>query len=201
MDAAEDHELVMLLLGCGSKKQPVAALARQVLLTLTTNNPEDRITALLRLNGMGPGKTLVVAAAVELGRRLNAFTLAAVKKPKDVIPFVQHYAMQPKEHFVLVTLNGAHEILQIRLITVGTATQTLIHPREIFAEAIKDRASAIIVCHNHPSGSCTPSPEDIETTARIYKASRVIGINILDHIIISRKSYYSFRENGQAFDA
>jgi DNA repair protein RadC len=96
-------------------------------------------------------------------------------------------------------LNGAHEILHIRLVTVGTANQTLIHPREVFAEAIKDRACAIIVCHNHPANSCVPSQEDIEITEQIYEASKVIGIKILDHIIITRKSHYSFREHGKVF--
>jgi DNA repair protein RadC len=116
------------------------------------------------------------------------------------VPFVQHYAVQPKEHFISVTLNGAHEILQIRLVTVGTVNRTLIHPREIFSDAIKDRACAIILCHNHPSGSSMPSNEDIETTRQLYKASKVIGINILDHIIVTRTDFYSFREHNKVFN-
>ncbi|GMO50529.1 MAG: DNA repair protein RadC [Treponemataceae bacterium] len=198
--AAADHELVMLLLGSGSKTQPVSRLARKVLTALAASNPENRIEALMNVKGMGPGKTLIIAAAIELGRRLNAYTLAPIKKPQDIVPFVQHYAMQPNEHFISVTLNGAHEILQIRAVTSGTVNKTLIHPREIFFDAVKERACAIIVCHNHPSGSCLPSEEDIETTRRIYQASKVLGIHILDHLIITRTGFYSFRAQSNVFN-
>jgi DNA repair protein RadC len=196
---AEDYELVMLLLGSGTQKRPVAALAREVLSALAGSNSEDRVETLMRIKGMGPGKTLTIAAAIELGRRLNAYTLAPIKKPEDLVPFVQHYVMQPKEHFIAVTLNGAHEILQIRIVSVGTVNKTLIHPREIFTDAIKDHASAIILCHNHPSGSCEPSSEDIATTEQLLEASKVIGIHIIDHIILTRKEFFSFREHHVVF--
>jgi DNA repair protein RadC len=198
--SASDSELVMLLLGSGGKNLPVTKLAKKVLNTLVSCNPEDTVDALMKVKGMGPGKTLIIAAAIELGRRLNAHTLAPIKKPSDIVPFVQHYAMQPTEHFICVTLNGAHEILQIHPVTAGTVNRTLIHPREIFIDAIKERAFAIILCHNHPSGSCRPSKEDIETTNRLYQASKVLGIHILDHLILTRTGFYSFRQNGAVFD-
>ncbi|MDR1785947.1 MAG: DNA repair protein RadC [Spirochaetaceae bacterium] len=198
--AAEDQELVMLLLGSGTRKHPVSALARRVLSALAGSNSEDRIEALMHIDGMGPSKTLIISAAIELGRRLNSHTFAPIKKPQDLVPYVQHYVMQPKEHFISVTMNGAHEILHIRIVSVGTVNKTLIHPREIFADAIKDRASAIILCHNHPSGACTPSKDDIVTTEQLFEASKVIGIHILDHIILTRKEFFSFREHNMVFE-
>ena len=194
--SATDHELLMLLLGSGSKTQPVSRLARKVFDALMASNAENRIDALMKVNGMGMGKSLIIAAAIELGRRLNAYTLAPIKNPRDIVPYVQHYAMQPNEHFICVSLNGAHEILQIRHVSEGTANRTLIHPREIFSDAVKERACSVIVCHNHPSGSCKPSKDDIETTRRIFDAAKILGINILDHIIITRTDFFSFRTSG-----
>ncbi|MBR7064382.1 MAG: hypothetical protein IKI31_04480, partial [Treponema sp.] len=104
-------------------------------------------------------------------------------------------------HFVCVSLNGGHEILQIRVVTVGTINRTLVHPREVFSEALVENAAALIVCHNHPSGSCEPSEEDILATQNLIDASKIIGISLLDHIIINRDSYFSFLEHNLLFNA
>ena len=103
--------------------------------------------------------------------------------------------MQNQEHFLCITLNGGHEILQIRVVSVGTINQTIVHPREIFSEALIQNAAAIIVAHNHPSGNCQPSDQDIKTTQTLLQCSDFLGINLLDHIIFSRTSYYSFIEH------
>ncbi|MBQ9239231.1 MAG: DNA repair protein RadC [Treponema sp.] len=194
-----DEELVMLILGSGTRGHSVRSVARAVVQTLYTVNGEEIIERLRSLTGMGMGKSLAIAAALELGRRRNGHLHAVIHSPEDVIPFIRGYAMQPKEHFLCITLNGGHEIIQIRVISIGTINQTIVHPREIFSEALMQNAAAIIVCHNHPSGNCEPSAEDIETTQTLLSAAKIIGIALLDHIIIDRDSYFSFLEHNLLF--
>lgn len=121
-----------------------------------------------------------------------------IRNADDVIPALYYIAGEPQENFVLITLNGSGQIIKRRTITIGTLNQTLVHPREVFAPAIEDRAATIIIAHNHPSGSPTPSLEDIRFTKRIQEASNIIGIDLVDHIIITPKlEKYSFKENNQ----
>lgn len=196
-----DEELVMLILGSGTKTMPVEEMACRIIDTLDASNEDNVVQNLLSLPGVGTGKALAVAAALELGRRRNNHLRAPIKNPRDIVPFVRNYAVSQKEHFLMITLNGGHEIIQIHVVSVGTLNRTLIHPREIFSEAIKENAAAIIICHNHPSGNCRPSDDDIETTKNILAASEIIGIALLDHIIIDCESYYSFMEHDVLFNS
>ena len=100
-----------------------------------------------------------------------------------------------QEYFIVITLDGAHNLIQKRVVFIGTLNRTLIHPREIFADALTDRAADIVLIHNHPSGSLEPSREDLDITRQLEDAGKILGINILDHIIISKSGYYSFQEN------
>lgn len=188
-------ELLMLILGSGNKDMSVEVMAQKINDVLTDSNLEDVVENLLKVKGVGQGKALSVAAALELGRRHCSHLKAHIQSPEDILPYVQNYAMCGKEHFVMITLNGGHEIIKIHLISVGTVNKTIIHPREVFREAIKENASSIVICHNHPSGNCAPSDEDIETTKYLIEASNLIGIPILDHIIFDCDSYYSFLEH------
>ena len=190
-----DEELVMLILGTGSKGLPLEYLAGSIVEVLNDCDFEDAVEKLLSVRGVGQGKALAVAAALELGRRRSSHLRAPIKTPCDIVPFLKNYAVCDKEHFLLVTLNGGHEIIQIHVITVGTLNRTLIHPREVVSVAMRDNAAAIIVNHNHPSGNCEPSEEDIEVTETLRKVSVIMGIELLDHVIVSRESYFSFLEN------
>lgn len=190
-----DEELVMLILGSGTKKDNVIQLSEKVVNIVDTTRHENLVSELVKLNGIGKCKALSIAAAVEFGRRRNSHLQAKIRCPSDIIPYLQNYAIKSQEHFVTVCLSGAHEILTINVTSVGTLNKTLIHPREIFSDAIKQKAAAIIICHNHPSGNCNPSSDDIETTKKIMDASKIIGIPLLDHIIINQSSYFSFVEN------
>ncbi len=191
-----DEELVMLILGSGNRQLSVQAMARKIVETLDSGNSGDMVERLLKMKGVGQGKALAVAAAIELGKRRTCHLGAHISSPDDLIPFVNHFAMNKKEHFLAVTLNGGHNIIQIHVVSVGTINRTIIHPREVFGEAIRENATALILCHNHPSGYCLPSEEDIETTKDLIDASKIIGIPILDHIIIDCSSYFSFKEHG-----
>lgn len=187
-----DEELVMLILGTGNSQMPVEIMADKIVDVLDDSDPAEVVKNLLKLKGVGQGKALAVAAALELGRRRNSHLCAPISSSSDIVPFVQNYAVCKKEHFLLVTLNGSHEIIQIHVISVGTLNRTLIHPREIFGAAIREDAAAIIVCHNHPSGNCEPSEEDIQVTHNLERVGEIMGIELLDHIIVCRDSYFSF---------
>ena len=190
-----DEELVMLILGSGTRQIPVELMAERITGVLNDFDSDEVVENLMHLKGVGQGKALAVGAALELGRRRNCHLRAPIKSPCDIVPFVKNYAVCEKEHFLLVTLNGGNEIIQIHVITVGTLNRTLIHPREVFSVAMRDNAAAIIVSHNHPSGNCTPSDEDIKVTEILEKVSVIMGIELLDHVIVSRETYFSFLEN------
>ncbi len=196
MSYPSDEELIMLILGSGTKKVPIEQLAHEVMTAIDGTNPPELIESLQKVDGMGKTRALTIAAALEFGRRMNRNPQAVLGSPKDVIPYVQHYAMQTAEHFVSVSLNGAREIISIRVLSVGSGNMAILRPREIFCEAVKEHASAVVLCHNHPGGCCTPSPDDIETTSALEKAAELLGIALLDHIIITRTGYFSFLEHG-----
>ena len=191
-----DYELVMLILGAGNRQMSVETMSKKIVEVLDSSNSDDMVERLLKMKGIGQSKALAVAAAIELGKRRTCHLGAHISSPADIIPFVNHYAMNGKEHFLAVTLNGGHNIIQIHVVSIGTTNSAFAHPREVFYEAIKENATAIIVCHNHPSGSVEPSEEDIECTRKLLAASKIIGIPILDHIIIDYSSYFSFLEHG-----
>jgi DNA repair protein RadC len=119
-----------------------------------------------------------------------------IGNPKEAYKLVKRYADKKQEYFILLTLNGAHNVISVSIVTIGIANKTLIHPREVFFKAICDCAVAIIVCHNHPSGAVIPSDEDKEITKDIYLTGEIIGIPLIDHIIISKTGYSSFKEQG-----
>ena len=199
MSVPYDEELIMMILGSGNKNMPVNLMAFKILEVLDTSEDEKIVENLLKLKGVGQGKALAIAAALELGKRRSNHLKAPVRHPSDILPFVRNYAISDKEHFLVVTLNGGHEIINIHCVTVGTLNKTLVHPREVFNIAIKENAAAIIVCHNHPSGSCKPSDDDLEATQMLIQSSYIIGIDILDHIIIDREHYFSFVEHDMLF--
>lgn len=192
----DDEELIMLILGKGTKNNPIESLAEKVTKTINSSNEEELIPNLKKINGMGESRALIIAAALELGRRRRGILRSSINAPKDVIPFLQHYTLMPTEHFITVTVNGAKEILSTRVVSVGTINKALIHPREVFANAISEYASGIICCHNHPCGQCYPSNADIDSTKILQKAAKILGIVFMDHIIITKEDYFSFLEHG-----
>lgn len=195
-----DFELICLILGSGTKALPVEKMAKKIIEVLDSCEKDKIVESLLSIKGIGEGKALAVAAALEFGKRRCSYLRAPIKTPQDIIPFVRNYAINTREYFLMISLNGGHEIIQIHVVSIGTINKTIIHPREVFVEAIKENASAVIICHNHPSGNCNPSNEDIETTKMLKNASEILGIPILDHIIIGFDNYYSFMENKIIFN-
>ena len=144
-----------------------------------------------------PAGNIQTLAALELLRRI--FSNRSCRCPEDIYRLVQHYAYESpyQECFIAVLLNGAHEIIKPVLVTKGLVNRTLCHPREVFADAVTERATAVILCHNHPSGNLDPSADDLEVTLRMRKAGQLLGIEVLDHIIFSQTAYKSLAESGE----
>lgn len=195
-----DEELVMLIINKGTRDCPVEKLARKIMRCINSSNPEDLVKNLMSINGIGDTKALSVAAALELGRRRSSFQKSHINRPTDILPYIKHFALEPTEHFVVASVNGAHELMNIRLVSIGTTNRTMVHPREVFAEPVAEHAAGIICCHNHPYGPCLPSMADRNTTRILRDASEVLGITLLDHIIITRETYFSFLEHGMIYD-
>ncbi len=196
-----DSELVALLLRTGTKDMPVLSLAGRVINALENGKNESIYQTLYGIDGIGDTKAGTILAAIELGRRYSGMAHQKVKKASDVYPLVRHYADRKQEQFICVSLNGAHEVIAIRVVSVGILNKTIVHPREVFGDPISDRAAAIIICHNHPSGQLEPSEEDERITERLCAAGNLLGIAVLDHLILSpRGGYFSFVEAGLKLD-
>ena len=196
IEALTDKELIMLLVQTGSRYKSLEDISREVLSLIDRKkvlSKED----LMMIPGLGDVKASVIAAALELGRRRNVRRARKIITPEDVYQEVRHYASREQENLIVLALNGAHEILFTEVTTVGLVNMALCHPREVFANAIQHRATAIILVHNHPSGNHEEaSPEDIAITKRIRQAGQILGINLIDHVIISENGFMSFKAKG-----
>ncbi len=192
-----DRELLAILLGKGRKGEDVISLADKILDVLDRNGGFPDLEALQKVKGVGPAKASVITAALEFARRRIRPEGTKISSPEDVLPLIRHYADRKQEHLLCITLNGANEVIATRVITIGLLNRTQIHPREVFADAVTDRAAAVILAHNHPSGSVCPSGEDGAVTRRIRESGEVLGIQLLDHLVFTNKGYYSFKEHNE----
>lgn len=189
-----DLELLMLIVSAGSADRSVLDISKE-LLDLLDRNPDAGMKEIESIKGMGKAKSSAVAAALELGRRRRSSSGQVITCPGDIYREVRHFAERDQECFIVVVLNGAHEVLRVFVATVGLVNKTLVHPREIFSDPIARRATAIAVAHNHPSGNLDPSAEDKAVTRRLIEAGQILGIKVLDHVIFTKKGYYSFLEH------
>ncbi len=194
-EALSDTELLAILLGSGSKKNNVFKVARAILQQLEKNDNKMEVNKLLGIEGIGNAKACQLMAAIEFARRRFLKNLTVIRKAEDLLPFISHIANKRQEYFLCIALNGAKEIISNQVVTIGLLNSSQIHPREVFADVISDRADAIILAHNHPSGTLKPSTEDIAVTNQMVEAGRILGISVLDHLIITTKGYFSFKEN------
>ncbi len=195
--ALSDQELLAVLLGKGTPGMDVMKLAAKLAKVIDEKGLGVQADDLREFDGVGDAKATLVLAALEFARRRIKPEGMKIETPADLLPHVRHYADRKQEHFLCASINGANEILNIRVVSIGLVDRTPVHPREVFAEALTDRASAIIVAHNHPAGGLEPSPSDIEATKQIKAAGIVMGIALLDHIIFNRTAYFSFLEAGR----
>ena len=195
--ALSDQELLAILLGMGTPGMDVMTLARKLAHLIDEKGLEVKAEDLKQFAGVGDAKATLILAAIEFARRRIKPEGARIETPADLLPHVRHFADRKQEHFLCATINGAHEILNIRVVSIGLVDRTPVHPREVYADAVSDRASAVIVAHNHPSGGLEPSQSDIAITAQLKSAGDILGIDLLDHIIFNRTGYFSFLEEGK----
>ncbi len=195
--ALSDQELLAVLLGKGTSGMDVMKLAGKLVKVIDEKGLGVQAGDLREFGSVGDAKATLVLAALEFARRRIKPEGARIETPADLLPHVRHYADRKQEHFLCASINGANEILNIRVVSIGLIDRTPVHPREVFADALSDRASAIIVAHNHPAGSLEPSAFDVEVTKQLKAAGLVMGIALLDHIIFNRSGYFSFLEAGR----
>ena len=191
-----DAELLAVLLGKGSARLDVLSLAGKVVPEIDKKGFRLSVKDLIGFDGIGPARAALVAASLEFARRRLRPARRKISEPADVMPLVTHWADRPQEHFLVLSLNGAHEVLRLRVISQGILDRTIVHPREVFVDPLSDRAAAIVCAHNHPSGNTDPSPEDRELTRRLKDSGELLGIPLLDHVIFTQNGYYSFLEKG-----
>jgi DNA repair protein RadC len=194
--ALTDEELVAAILGMGTKGLDVRTIARQVAGLIREHKAELNIDHLLAVPGMGLAKAAQILSAFELARRHLVTDTVKVAVAEDILPLVADIVGKPQEHFVCISLNGANEVIKTRVVTIGLLDKSQIHPREVFADAIADRAAGVIFAHNHPSGEPKPSEADVHVHEQLTEAGKILGLRILDHVIVTRKGYFSFQEAG-----
>jgi DNA repair protein RadC len=201
--ALSDHELLGILFGIGSQEKTAVELARDVISGAGGLHGLYDADAheLMLTKGIGEAKACIILAAVELGRRIGQVRnpgRAVVSSPADVDRLLRgRIANLDRENFVVVLLNTKNEVLGSPLISVGTLSQALVHPREVFKPAIRASAASVVLAHNHPSGNPEASREDRQVTRRLVEAAEILGIEVLDHVIVGDGGrYYSMKENG-----
>jgi DNA repair protein RadC len=196
-ESLSDLELLAVLLGSGNSRCDVLALASKLLHLLDRTGPSPSMDELLAVGGVGKAKAALIMAGLEFARRRIRPRGFKIAFPPDAYPLIRHLADRVQEHFICISLNGANEVIAVRTVSVGLVNRALVHPREVYADPITDRASAVIVAHNHPSGNLSPSQDDLAVTRQLKEAGRTLGIRLLDHIIFNQESYYSLLEKGQ----
>lgn len=185
--ALSDLELLMAIIGSGNAQADVTKIARDVRTFMREKGSELTFEDLLTVKSLGPAKATNIMASFELWRRQFEVTeRPIIDSPEKAAEQLADIRDKKQEYFVCLTLDGANRLIAKRVITIGTLTASLVHPREVFADAITDRAASIIVAHNHPSGNTSTSEADSAVTTQLREAGQLLGIELIDHIIITR---------------
>lgn len=199
--ALSAQELLQLILGKGVAGESVTVTAQKLLAQFGSLQKiaEASIEELSSIKGIGLAKAAQIKAAFEIGRRL--FTQTAPYKSKELTDPEKVYRLMRsklknyhKEHFYMIALNTRN--WSVSEVSIGTLDAGLIHPREVFSEAIKNKAASVIITHNHPSGDPEPSEDDLAITKRLVEAGKILGIEVADHIIVTKDSFFSFKSKG-----
>ncbi len=189
-------ELLAILLRTGTKGVDVVELSKKILRKFPQFSLADaNINDLKSTYGLGEAKACEIVACFELGRRmLKGKETNLILSPKDVWESLKDIRDNKKEHFVVFYLDARNQEIKKETISVGTLNANLVHPREVFEPAIIHSTAQIIVAHNHPSGSSKPSNDDLEVTKRLKEAGRILGIEVMDHVIVTNGSFFSMRD-------
>lgn len=200
-EALSDAELLAILLGSGTKNLSALELAHQILKEVSGINglAKKNFNELSRFRGVGLAKAAQIVASFELSRRISSSGNKKIKmkSPEDVASYlIPKLRSLNKEYFGILILDSKNKLKRDVFISVGDINSSIVHPREIFHEAILELASSIILYHNHPSGEPEPSDIDKQLTSKIVQAGKILSIDVLDHVIVGEENYFSFREKG-----
>lgn len=188
--ALSDYELLMAIIGSGNAQADVTKIARDVRKVVAEKGSELTYEDLLTVKSLGPAKAANIMAGFELWRRQFEVTeRPIIDSPETAVSQLADIRDKKQEYFICLTLDGANRLIAKRIITIGTLTASLVHPREVFADAITDRAASIIVAHNHPSGNLEPSSDDIRFTNRLHEAKDILGIELKYHVLVTKNSH------------
>jgi DNA repair protein RadC len=199
-EALSAQEILALILGRGVKGESVIEISQKLLRRFGNLKgvANASVKELMQISGIGPAKAAQIKAALELSKRLEADAGESpkpiLKSPEDVVAEVRSRLKgKKKEHFLVLCLDTRNRLIDCKLVSIGSLDTSIVHPREVFKEAVSSCAASVIFAHNHPSGDPEPSKEDVELTRRLVKAGEIIGIDVLDHIIVCDKSYVSLK--------
>ena len=201
-ESLANHELIALLIQTGSKNESVLTLANKLLihfdgLRLLKDASLDELKA---IKGIGTAKAIQLMAAIELGRRVSNLEFTdryCSRSPEDAAKYMMNeMKFLSQEHFICLYLNTKNQVMHKQVVFIGSLNASIVHPREVFKEAFRRSAASIICLHNHPSGDPSPSREDIEVTKRLVECGKIIGIDLLDHIIMGENKFISLKEKG-----
>jgi DNA repair protein RadC len=195
-EALKNDELLSILLGSGIQGKDVRKLSKEIVALMDSNFEALTLNKLCDIHGLGIAKASQIIASIELSKRYLIKSNKRITSAQEVYDELKQFSIKNQEHFLTITLDGASHIINIRTVFIGTLNQSLVHPREIYADAIADRAAGIIIAHNHPSGTLAASRADIQITNRLKEVSKLVGIELLDHVILAQYGYYSFSDEG-----
>ncbi|MFS0780754.1 DNA repair protein RadC [Bacillus sp. 1P06AnD] len=197
-----NQELIALMIRTGTRNESVLQLSERLISTFDGLRllQDASIEELTSIKGMGEAKAIQLLAAVEIGKRISNLCYKdryVIRSPEDCANYCMNdLRFLSQEHFVCLFLNTKNQVLHRQTVFIGSLNASIVHPREVFKEAFRRSAASIICVHNHPSGDPTPSKEDIDVTKRLIECGKLIGIDILDHLIIGEKKYVSLKEKG-----
>ncbi len=194
--ALKDYELLAILLGSGVQGKDVISLSNEIIKLFEDDFENLNLEKLLSIHGLGLAKASQILSSIELSRRYLIKQNKKITSANDVYEELKEYHNKKQEYFLALYLDGANHLIQTKIITIGILNQSLVHPREVFSYAIEKRCASIIVAHNHPSGILEASSEDINVTKRLKESGKILGIELLDHLIITKDGYLSLKEEG-----
>lgn len=201
-EALSAQELLALVIGRGVSKKSVMTIAQELLVKFGNIKAISQATIeeLSQIRGLGFAKAAQIKACFELGKRQDLepeIKNFDIQNPKDIVKAIRASIKdKAKEHFKLILLNTRNKIIGISTVSIGSLNTSIVHPREVFKEAIMHNACSVILAHNHPSGDPEPSEDDLTITKRLTEAGKILGIEVIYHIIITKNGFFSFKEKG-----
>lgn len=193
--ALSDFELLEVLIGSGTKDADVGQIAKKIQKLLQNGTDALTYDALTSIKGVSTATAGKLLSALELARRHLVRDVTPLLTEADILARLGDLRAKKQEYFVCLSLDGGQRLIVQRTITIGTLETVLAHPREVFSDAVADRAACVIVAHNHPSGDPYPSEQDIALTQQLAAAGQLLGIPLSDHLIVTKTTHYSFRKN------